>query len=1306
MSDHEEDESGSRADVIVPRGRHLPLNSKRLTAAHLKQIAHSLSLPTTGAADQLRQVIEGKLATDGYETANIQVVLEEDKFVETKLSLLSMDGTIVESEPVKRDATDVTPDLGELEIALEEANQRCVELDAQLEAEQQQTAALREQLEGERTAAPTSDEVSKLKEELRVEREKAKRMWRMNCDQVSMHDTLLSEKDAEIDKLKKLLAKHDGSERSSEASRDDRSELSITPPPPVPVTNPVRKTRRGKAPPVDAFTGENPETTLDDWLPSLQRAATWNEWTGSELLLQLAGHLRGRALQEWNLLDEDEKSAYNDAIGALRTRLEHGSKTLAAQDFRHIAQKDDEQVSEFIRRLERTFKIAYGRDPMSGETRDTLLHGQLQEGLRQEIMSAPAVSGAQTYKALCLAAKNEERRLAELRKRKQYRKTPITPKKNDNPPAKNQEPAAKRPTTQTNKNCHNCGRYGHFARDCRRAKTESAGQTPTRSKPTTTKQITSNPAPVSQELMDLLFSSSDEEEVEVRMVRVRDEGSQARCAPVQIQGVPMYGIIDSGADITIIGGDLFRKVATTARLKKKDMKQPDKTPRTYDQKVFLLDGKMDLDISFGDKTMRTPIYIKMDAHDQLLLSEGVCRQLDIVSYHPDVQVWRGRKKRAQPSPADTDVRVPTVRVKLVQSVQVPPEQSTLVQVRLDSPNVGESAFYVEPDPQLKENTGLVLEDALLQPNPDGFATMMISNPSAATQEVCYNTTIGEGSVMLPEECIEPPEESQETTTPVVRRVDVREEEVIRRKEKLRGLIPEPEALDPTEKGSLMEFLADHHQAFCLDDNERGETDLLQFEINTGDASPRRHAPRRMPFAVRQEVARQLKNMQETGVVQPSNSPWASPVVMVRKKDGTHRFCVDYRDLNAVTRADTFPLPRIDDLLDQLGNSRYFSTLDLASGYWQIRVHPDSQEKTAFVTPQGLYEFRVMPFGLTNAPAVFQRLMQRVLMGLNPSDGEDFVAVYIDDVLVFSHTLEEHLEHLRRVIDRLQQAGLKLKPTKCHFVREEVEYLGHLITPQGLKLNPKLVEAVREFPAPQNLKQLRQFLGLSSYYRRFIPKFAKVAQPLHRLTKKDTAFEWDAACQEAFETLKRKLTKAPVLAYPSFDKDFALETDASIQGIGAVLSQQQSDGRLHPVAYASRALSPAESRYSITELETLAVVWAITYFHSYLYGHSVTVYTDHTAVKAVLETPNPSGKHARWWTRVYGKGVKEVKIVYRSGKTNLNADALSRTPLGPAPVEGPGQNEVQVSVVSADAESLLQADPESTLSANLESFPQE
>ena len=474
--------------------------------------------------------------------------------------------------------------------------------------------------------------------------------------------------------------------------------------------------------------------------------------------------------------------------------------------------------------------------------------------------------------------------------------------------------------------------------------------------------------------------------------------------------------------------------------------------------------------------------------------------------------------------------------------------------------------------------------------------------------------------------------------------------------------PADSFLSKEEQDRLLSVIGDYHDVFSLNEGERGETDLVEMDINTGEATPTR---RRLPFAVRQEVARQLKAMQDKNVIQPSNSPWASPIVLVRKKDGTLRMCVDYRKLNSVTKPDKFPLPRIDDLLDQLGKSKYFSTLDLAAGFWQIRMNDSSKEKTAFVTQNGLFEFQVMPFGLTNAPAVFQRLMQRAISDLNPPEGPDFVGVYVDDLLISSRTFEEHLDHLSKVMSRLRSANLKLKLTKCHFVRPRVEYLGHVISSAGLSPNPKQVAAVSNYPQPQSLTQVRQFLGLTSYYRRFIGQYAKIAAPLHNLTRKDVSWEWNEECQKAFECLKQKLVQAPILTYSNFERDFVLETDASVKGIGAVLSQQLDDGRLHPVAYASRSLSIAERNYSITELETLAVVWAVQHFRAYLYGHNVTVITDHSAVKSVLETPGSSGKHARWWLKVFGCGIGQVNIVYRPGRENAQADALSRNPLSSA-----------------------------------------
>ena len=379
------------------------------------------------------------------------------------------------------------------------------------------------------------------------------------------------------------------------------------------------------------------------------------------------------------------------------------------------------------------------------------------------------------------------------------------------------------------------------------------------------------------------------------------------------------------------------------------------------------------------------------------------------------------------------------------------------------------------------------------------------------------------------------------------------------------------------------------------------------------------------------------------------------MVLVEKKDGSVRFCVDYRRLNAVTKMEVFPLPRIDDSLDMLSKSKFFITLDLASGFWPVKMEPSSKEKTAFVTHSGLYEFGVMPFGLVNAPSTFQRLMESVLVGLS---GEKCI-VYIDDILVPGATWPEHLQNLRQVFERLRSANLRLKSKKCRLAEREVEYLGYVISEDGLSTDPEKIRAVREFPVPHDVKTLRSFLGLASYYRRFVPNFSAVAKPLHALTKKEVPFDWTESCQESFVRLKELLTTSPILVLPDFQRDFMLETDASGQGLGAVLAQKQGDGLIRPIAFASRTLQPHERNYSITELEGLGVVWAMKHFRHYLYGHKCEVFTDHEALKSLLNTPHPSGKLARW-----GLTLQEfdVKIRYRPARVNASADALSRNPL--------------------------------------------
>ena len=401
----------------------------------------------------------------------------------------------------------------------------------------------------------------------------------------------------------------------------------------------------------------------------------------------------------------------------------------------------------------------------------------------------------------------------------------------------------------------------------------------------------------------------------------------------------------------------------------------------------------------------------------------------------------------------------------------------------------------------------------------------------------------------------------------------------------------------------------------------------------------------------------INEMLTSGVIQESSSPWASPVVFVRKKDNTLRFCVDYRRLNAVTRKDVFPIPRIDGLLDQLKGKKVFSTLDARCGYWQIKVKEESREKTAFVTFDGLYEFKVMPFGLTNAPATFQRLMQSVLTGMS-----EFCSVYIDDVLVFSDSVEDHIRHLQLIFERLRKVGLKLHPLKCRFALPEVLYLGHLVSADGIRPNPEKVRAVVDFPVPTDVKKVREFLGMASYYRRFIPNFAKIANPLHTLTRQDVSFQWTGVCQSAFDRLKKLLSSPPVLAYPDFKNMFLLHTDASGHGLGAVLKQEpEGGGPPHPIAFASRSLSKPEQKYGITELEALGVVWAVRHFRAYLLGNKCRVYTDHAPVRSLLNTRHPSGKLARWSESI---AELDLEILYKPGRKNANADALSRSPIGP------------------------------------------
>ena len=395
-------------------------------------------------------------------------------------------------------------------------------------------------------------------------------------------------------------------------------------------------------------------------------------------------------------------------------------------------------------------------------------------------------------------------------------------------------------------------------------------------------------------------------------------------------------------------------------------------------------------------------------------------------------------------------------------------------------------------------------------------------------------------------------------------------------------------------------------------------------------------------------------MLKDGVIEPSNSPWSSPVILVRKKDGSYRFCADYRKLNLVTVKDVYPLPRIDDALSRLEKTRYFSSMDQQSGFWQIEVAPESREKTAFVTPDGLWQFKKMPFGLCNSPATFQRMMDIVLAGLK----WDTCLVYLDDVVIFARSFKEHLEKLDLVLSAIHGAGLRLKVNKCHFGMTTLKVLGHVVDKDGVYPDPDKIQAVKEFPQPTTVKALQSFIALCSYYRKFIPSFADKARPLTSLTKSATPFEWGTSQQESWIQLKETLTEKAMLAHPDYSLPMEIRPDASGYGMGAVVIQR-IDVKETPLAFASRLLKGSELNYSITEKECLAAVWAIKKFQYLVWGCEIIVVTDHHALCWLLSKKELAGRLAHWATVIQGENLR---IVHKSGKLHADADALSRYPI--------------------------------------------
>lgn len=472
-------------------------------------------------------------------------------------------------------------------------------------------------------------------------------------------------------------------------------------------------------------------------------------------------------------------------------------------------------------------------------------------------------------------------------------------------------------------------------------------------------------------------------------------------------------------------------------------------------------------------------------------------------------------------------------------------------------------------------------------------------------------------------------------------------------------------LNEEEEKQLMKLCTTYSDIFANEKEPLTSTNVVKHRIRTKDDIPVHSKLYRYPAIHKEEVENQIEKMLRQNIIRHSHSPWCSPIWVVPKKEDASgkkkwRIVVDYRKLNDKTIPDRFPIPKIEEILDRIGRSQYFTTIDLVSGFHQIEIHPDDVEKTAFSTDTGHYEYLRMPFGLNNAPATFQRLMNNVLHGLIGKT----CLVYMDDVVVFSTSLQEHIEKLKQVFERFRMCRLKVQLDKTEFLKKEAEFLGHIITPEGIKPNPKKLQAIEKYPIPKTTKQIKSFLGLIGYYRKFIKDFAKITKPITKCLKKNAIIDPNnSEYIEAFEMCKHILMNSPLLQSPDFSKPFILTTDASNFAIGAILSQG-TPGSDKPVAYASRTLNDTENKYSTIEKELLAIIWAVTYFRPYLYGRKFLILTDHKPLKWLFSLKEPNQKLIRWRLKLE---EYDYEIDYKKGKNN-NADALSRIEINPIDID--------------------------------------
>lgn len=706
-----------------------------------------------------------------------------------------------------------------------------------------------------------------------------------------------------------------------------------------------------------------------------------------------------------------------------------------------------------------------------------------------------------------------------------------------------------------------------------------------------------------------------------------------------INGKPVNLLLDSGSTATLISKHTFDRLG----IESLSVRNKNICVKGADGSRIKIYGREQFQIKLGEEEINHPVIVCDITTDGIVGQDFILKHAKRLDFDALQLVLRSGEC-VQCYPKHEAHRV--CRVTVSELIEIPPQSYAYVNVTIpESKQLPATAFIENLKPEYSK---VQIIEGLIDPHSSNIGVGVINK-----SEESFLLRPGE-NFGLCKSSYEKQETNVMQCTHISETIEADQDD-IRVPEHLENTFEKSSVyLNYDEKRRFADLLKKYQNIFVTSSDQLGCTDKVKHKINTGDAQPIKQAPRRQPLGKRENERVEVERMLQKDIIEPSDSEWSSPVVLITKKDGSTRFCVDYRKLNSVTKVDAYPIPRVDDCLEALAGNKWFSSMDLCSGFWQVKMDEKDMHKTAFSTScNGLYHFKVMPFGLVNSPATFQRLMENVLRGIQWIQS----LLYMDDIITPGRTVDESLARLEKVFERLQLYNLKLKASKCIFFQKSITFLGHVVSEDGIHTDESKVSAIKDWPVPHTQKQVRSFLGLTGYYRKFIKGYADIARPLHKLCEKRTRFSWTESCTNAFNKLKESLITAPILAYPQPDCEFILDTDSSDQATGAVLSQIIG-GKEHVIAYMSKTMNRHERQYCITRKELLAVIKALKHFHHYLYGRKFLLRTDNSAVSWMRNLKAPTGQTARWLQEL---STYSMTVIHRPGRSHGNADALSRKP---------------------------------------------